>query len=464
MKIHFLRGVRSVTGTMHIIESEGKKVLLDCGLFEGRRAEANQRNRNLPFDPKSIEAMVLTHAHIDHSGNIPTLCKQGFEGNIYSTFATRDLCSIMLLDSANIQEDDIKYVNKKRNKKGLPLLKPLYTHYQAEESLRQCVAIGYERPFYISKNITGTFYNAGHILGAGIIKLTVKEKGKTFNIAFTGDLGRPEHTIIKSPVPVTNCDYFIIESTYGNRFHDPYEDIEIKLAKIIKRTLKRNGKIIIPAFSIGRTQDVVFVLHRLIEEKKIPIIPIFIDSPLSVNATEIFRLHPECYNENAYKYILLNKNPFGFDNIRYIRATSASKELNNYNSPCIIISSSGMCEAGRILHHLKNNIEDSRNTILIVSFNAANTLGRRIVEKNETVQIFGEKYNLKAEVAVMNAFSAHADKNELIDYASKTKSSVKEFFIVHGDENQSLALKKALEGKIKVKASVPYSGDVVEIS
>lgn len=463
MKIHFLGGVRTVTGSMHIIESEGKKILLDCGLYEGKRDEANYKNRNFPFDPASIDAMVLTHAHIDHSGNIPTLCKQGFSGNIYSTFATRDLCSIMLLDSAHIQEDDIKYVNKKRKKKRLEPLEPLYTSSDAEKSLRQCIAVGFERPFYIAHNITGTFYYAGHILGAGIIKLTINEKGETKNIAYTGDLGRPEHRIIKSPVPVTGCNYFIIESTYGNRFHDPYEDIQTRLTDVVHKTIKRKGKIIIPAFSVGRTQDIVFVLHKLTEEKRIPPIPIFVDSPLSVNATEIFRLHPECYNKEAYEYIARNENPFGFDNIRYIRATSASKELNTYQEPCIIISSSGMCEAGRILHHLKNNIEDPKNTILIITFNAENTLGRKIVEKYEKVRIFGEEYNLKAEVVVMNAFSAHADKTELLKYVSQADGNIEEFFIVHGDEDQSLALKKTIEKQENVKTTVPCPGDVVEI-
>ncbi|MFC1667991.1 MBL fold metallo-hydrolase [Chlamydiota bacterium] len=462
MKIQFLGGVRTVTGSMHIIESEGKKILLDCGLFEGRREEANQKNKNLPFDPSSIDAMILTHAHIDHSGNIPTLCKTGFTGNIYTTFATRDLCNIMLLDSAHIQEDDIKYLNKKRMRKKLEPLTPLYSYQDAENSLRQCMAVGYERPFYVTHNIMGTFYNAGHILGAGIIKLQIKEKSRTITLAYTGDLGRPKQHIIKPPTPITNCDYLIIESTYGNRFHDPYEDIENKLTLIVNKTIARNGKIIIPAFSIGRTQDIVFVLHKLSKENRIPKIPIFVDSPLSVNGTEVFRLHPECYNEEAYEYIVQNKNPFGFDAIRYIRSVSESRKLNTHEKPCIIISSSGMCEAGRILHHLKNNIENPQNTILIVSFNAEHTLGKKIVEKNEKVKIFGEEYSLNAEVAVMNAFSAHADKNELLNYVSLTNGATK-YFIVHGNSDQSEALAKSIRSTEKAEVTVPYPGDSIEV-
>ncbi|MFC1643638.1 MBL fold metallo-hydrolase RNA specificity domain-containing protein [Chlamydiota bacterium] len=463
MKIHFLGGVRTVTGSMHIIESEGKKILLDCGLFEGRREEANQKNKNFPFDPKTIDAMILTHSHIDHSGNIPTLCKQGYKGNIYATFATRDLCNIMLRDSAHVQADNMNYLNKKRKKKKLPLLKPLYTSSDAEKSLRQCIAVGYERPFTITSKIKGTFYNAGHILGAGVIKLSVKEKNKTTKILYTGDLGRPKNWIIKGPSCITDCDYLITESTYGNRFHDPYENIEDKLANIVTKTIKRKGKIIIPSFSVGRTQDIVFVLHKLVEQKKIPVIPIFVDSPLSVNATEIFRLHPECYNQEAYKYIARNENPFGFDNIRYIRTTSASKELNTYKKPCIIISSSGMCEAGRILHHLKNNIEDKKNTILIVSFSAKNTLGRKIVEKLETVRIFGDEYKLNAEVVVMNAFSAHADRNELLEYISSINKKLKKIFVVHGDEDQSESFGDAVRKQENIETIVPYPGDIFEI-
>lgn len=460
MKVTFLGGAREVTGSMHLVEAGGRNILLDCGLFEGRRREAAERNRNLPFDPRRIDCLVLSHAHIDHAGNIPTLCSRGFGGNIYSTHATRDLCHIMLLDSAHIQADDAAYLNRKGK---VPPVEPLYSKREAELALRQFVTFGYNRPAELFPGITLTFRDAGHILGSAIVVLEVKGEGKTVRFGFTGDIGRETMPLLRSREPVSDLDCLVMESTYGNRLHGPVEDTEKKLADVINRTSERGGKVIVPAFSVGRTQQVVYNLNRLIQDGRIPELPVFVDSPLSVSATEVFRLHPECYNERTYSYIMSDPNPFGFESCRYIRKASESKKLNRFTEPCIIISSSGMCEGGRILHHLKNNIEDRRNTILIVNFCAAHTLGKRIVEGASRVKIFGEKYALRAEVVVINAFSAHADREELIDYVAQSEGGISRYVVVHGEEDQSLPLAAVVRARTGREVIVPRRGDSVEI-
>ena len=463
MKIRFLGGVRSVTGSMHVIEADGKSVLLDCGLFYGHREEANRRNRNLPFDSSDIAAAIVTHAHIDHAGNIPTLCKKGFSGPIYSTFATHDLCGILLQDSAQIQLGDAKYLNRKKSRRGLPPIEPIYIREEAERAMRQFIAVGYGRPTRITPAITLTMMHSGHMLGAAVAVLDVRENGRSTRVAFTGDLGRERVPIIKAREPAENIDVLVMESTYGNRSHPPFSSIKNELAEIVNRTYSRGGRIIIPAFSVGRTQQVVYALHRLAEAKAIPLLPIFVDSPLSVNATEIYRIHPECYNEETYDYLRDDKNPFGFENITYIRKTSDSIKLNDSPHPCVIISSSGMCEAGRILHHLRHTIDKEENAIVIVCFCAKNTLGKRIVEKEERVRILGEEYELRAEVAVMNAFSAHADRDELISYAQSLSPPPPMTYLVHGDEDQSLALAEHLRASGLANVTVPMPGDEVEI-
>ncbi len=463
MRIHFLGAIRNVTGSKHIVEVNGKKILLDCGMFHGHRAEADEKNRNLPFDAEEIDCMILSHAHIDHSGLIPILSDKGFDGNIYSTFATRDLCGIMLLDSAHIQADDAQYLNRKRAKENLPPMEPMYNREDVKESMKYFVAVGYDRPFYIGDGVQVTFREAGHILGSAQVEMEIEEnKRRRLKLVFSGDLGRNNRPILKDPYVIHDIDYFIIESTYGNRIHPPMDEIEERLVQFINRIHSVPGKIIIPAFSIGRTQEVVFTLHKLTAAKKIPETPIYVDSPLSVNATEIFRLHPECYDEEANRYFSEDRNPFGFENIEYVRSVERSKELNDLRSPAVIISSSGMCEAGRILHHLKHNVENPSNIILIVGYCAENTLGKRIVEKEPKIKIFGEQYDLRAQVEVINSFSAHSDKVELIDYVTQSRSNVKQFFIVHGDEDQSIAFADTLE-EIGYKATVPNEGDIVKI-
>lgn len=464
MKISFLGAARSTTGSKHLITVNGKNILLDCGLYQGRRDEAFEKNKNLPFNPQDIDSLVLSHAHIDHSGNIPRLVANGFNGSIFCTSATRDLCSIMLADSAHIQEHDAKYVNKLHAQKGLPAVEPLYTSEDVSKCMEQFVSVGYNRPFAVTSAVSGRFFDAGHILGSAVVLLEIREDGREIRLAFSGDLGRPDMAVLRDPVQVHAVDVLIIESTYGNRVHDDLATVTGKLASAVNRTYERGGKIIIPAFSVGRTQEITYYLNTLLHEGKIPELPIFVDSPLSTNATEVFRMHPECFDMETRRFLQRHDDPFGYGRFKYIRDVEESKKLNTYKEPCIIISASGMCEAGRILHHLKNNIGNAYNTILIVGFMAQNTLGRRLVERHDTVKIFGEPYELRAEVVVLNAFSAHADRNELLKYVSGINTTrIKKVFVVHGEEDQSLSFADALTRIVPGDIEVPELGEEVEI-
>ncbi len=466
MKLEFLGAARTVTGSMHLLNVNGSRILLDCGLFQGKRRESFEKNRHLPFEAGTIDAMILSHAHIDHSGNIPTLVKAGFTGNIYATPATRDLCAAMLRDAGHIQEDDAAYLNKKLARQGLPPVEPLYTVDDASASLANFVSVGYGRPLPVAPGVTLTFHDAGHILGSAITVLDVEEKEQKHRLAFTGDLGRKGMPILRDPECVRDIDYLIIESTYGDRLHDPIEAAGKQLEEVVANTYKRGGKVIVPAFSVGRTQELVYALHRLTVAHKLPHVPIFVDSPLSVNVTEIFRLHPECYDEELNQFISLGKrrDPFGFHRLAYVRSVEKSKELNFLREPAVIISASGMCEAGRILHHLKNNIEDPRNTVLIVGWQAPHTLGRRLVEHQPRVKIFGEEYSLKARVETINGFSAHADRDELLDYARQIGiDQVTTAFVVHGEEAASLALADGLRELGAPQAIVPRQGEEFEL-
>ena len=462
MKLQFFGAAQTVTGTMHLLSVNGSRILLDCGLFQGKRQESIERNRHLPFDASSIDALVLSHAHIDHSGNIPSLVKSGFAGNIYATPATRDLCSAMLRDAGHIQEYDAYYINKKRAKQGLPPVEPLYTVEDATNSLRNFISVGYGRTIQVGPGVMLTFHDAGHILGSAIVALDIEENGRTNRLVFTGDLGRKGMPILKDPQSVPDVDYLIIESTYGDRLHDPIETAGKDLRKVIVDTYHKGGKVIVPAFSVGRTQELVYALHHLTEARQIPDVPIFVDSPLSVNVTEIFRLHPECYDEEVNEFLaeIERHDPFGFHRLTYVRSVERSKELNFLREPAVIISASGMCEAGRILHHLKNNIEDPRNTVLIVGWQAPHTLGRRLVEKQPVVKIFGEEYKLKATVKSISGFSAHADRNELLSYAQTLDPSrLKATFVVHGEDAASEALAEGLRNLGIGRVFVPHLGD-----
>jgi len=464
VKIAFLGAARSVTGSKHLLSVNGRLILLDCGLVQGHRQEAEERNRNLPFDPGSIDCVVLSHAHIDHSGNLPRLIAGGFDGPIYCTHATRDLCSIMLPDSAHIQEKDAEYVNKRHKRKGLPAVRPLYTTTEALAVLERMISLSYNRPTDIAPGVRLRFLDAGHILGSAITLLEISENGRSLRLVYTGDLGRPNMPLLRDPEQVREADVLITESTYGSRLHEKLTEVPQRLAQIVNRTYERRGKIIVPAFSVERTQEVVYFLNQLWQEQRIPDLPVFVDSPLSTNATSIFRMHPECFDLETYHFMQEHEDPFGFDRLRYVRDVEESKKLNALKEPCIIISASGMCESGRILHHLKNNIEDPANTILIVGYMAENTLGRRLVERDEVVNIFGEPYRLRAEVAILNAFSAHADREELLAYIrGMNPERLRHLFVVHGEPSQAEPLAEALRSLVKCEVRIPELEDAVEI-
>lgn len=464
MRISFLGAARTVTGSMHMLEVSGRKILLDCGLYQGPRKEAFERNRTFPFDPKSIEAVVLSHAHIDHSGNLPTLVRAGFRGEIHATFATRDLCGAMLPDSAHIHESELEHVNKRRAKQRKVLFEPLYTMADSLRTLTLFRGVGYERSFQVTPEVTATFFDAGHILGSAITQLDLREPGMApRTLVFTGDLGRNGLPVLRNPTPLSRADLLIAESTYGGRLRHPEEDVAKELEDVLKRTAGRGGKVVIPAFAVGRTQEVVFLLHRLCEEGRIPDIPIYVDSPLAVNVTEIFRLHPECFDEETRGFWLNGNDPFGFRRLRYVRSVEESKSLNNLRVPCVIISASGMCEVGRILHHLINTVEDSRNTVLIVGFQAQGTLGKRLVDRERVVRILGEEYRRKAEVYVINGLSGHADRTGLLEWIGNVNGSLKRIFLVHGDPDQSEALARTLRETKSCPVEVPAPGTSVAL-
>jgi metallo-beta-lactamase family protein len=449
MKITFHGAARTVTGTQHLVEVNGQRVLLDCGLYQGSRREAFERNRNLPFEAESINALVLSHAHIDHSGNIPNLVKSGFRGDIVCTFATRDLCSTMLMDSGHIQEKDAEFVNKKRARQGQPPIEPIYKIEDAVNCLEYFDSIGYHRQREILPGIHVTFLDAGHMLGSAIVVLDIEDRdsGRDVRLVFSGDLGRVGIPIIRDPESVDHADVLLLESTYGNRLHESYADSEKKLENIVNATYKRGGALIVPSFAVERTQQLVYTLHKLMVQRDIPVIPVFVDSPLAIDVTSVFRLHPEAFDAEIRQFMLAEGDPFGFDSLRYTRSVEQSKELNFMREPFIVLSASGMAETGRILHHLRNRIEDPNNTILIVGWQAPDTLGRRLVEGAPVVRIFGEEYQRKAQVEVINGFSGHADRNELLGWAKAITKRPRRAFLVHGEEESAFALADGLRSE-----------------
>jgi len=464
MRIHFLGAARTTTGSMYLIEINGKRLLLECGLFQGRREESIQRNCCFPFDPRQLDAVVLSHAHIDHAGNLPNLVKQGYAGNIYCTFATRDLSAIMLVDSAHIQVADAGFVSKQRAKKHLPPVEPLYSDADAAKALQQFVAFNYDRPFPVLDGVTVTFRDAGHILGSAQVVLDVQEGGRKFRYLFSGDVGRGGDEILRDPVPVENADYLQIESTYGGREHTIRTDADETVGRLVLETLKQSGKVIIPAFSVGRTQQIVYVLNQLTLAGKLPRAPIFVDSPLSVNATEVYRLHPECFNDEINRFLNEKANPFGMENLTYIRELANSMKLNDLKEPAVIISASGMCEAGRIRHHLRNHIGDPKNLVLFIGYCAEHTLGAQIVAGKNPVNIFGEPQPVRAKVVSLDTYSGHADKNELKRYVERISGNLKKIICIHGEEAQCLAHAETLRAmKPQAEVLVPADKQVVEI-
>ncbi len=462
MKIQFFGAAQEVTGSKHMIEVNGKRIFLDFGMHQGKREESNRKNRELPIEPSKIDAVLLSHAHIDHSGNIPVLVKNGYRGPIYATHATRDICAYMLLDSGFIQEREAEYLNERFKKKKKPLVEPVYTADDARQSLTQFIGMSYDHPFEVAPGVLASFRDAGHILGSAQIVLIIDDSDtkKQWIVVFTGDLGRKNLPLLRNPYQVERADIFITESTYGNRFHKSILDVSEQLEKLVNNTCKKGGKIIVPAFALERTQEIVYHLNILFKEKRIPEIPIFVDSPLAVNLTEIFTAHPECLDKETWEIFLKDqKNPFGFGRLKYITDVEDSKALNDYRGPCVIISAAGMCEHGRILHHLKNNIENPANTILIVGYMAENTLGRKILEKQPIVKIFGEPYHLRANVVVMDAFSAHADRSDLLDYLAHIRE-LKKIFLVHGEVEQGMMFKNILLEEGFKDVDMPAPGEI----
>lgn len=434
-----------VTGSMHMVRVDDHWVALDCGLFQGRREEAEEKNRQWPVPPKDIAAVVLSHAHIDHSGRLPRLVRDGFEGSIFCTAATRDLCAIMLPDSAHIQEEDAFYVNKKRARKGLPQIEVLYDYKDALAAIRQIHSVPYNRWFSVVPGLLARYVEAGHMLGSAGVRLAfAKRNGETPSLYYTGDVGRPNKPIIRDPRAFPECETIICESTYGGRINEPVDDAERALAEVVNRTSERGGKVIIPAFSVGRTQTIVYFLHEQMVAGTIPRLPVFVDSPLAVNATEVFKMHPECYDAEARAFHKVTGDILGNGCCTYIRDVEESKALHRRRRPCVIISASGMCEAGRIRHHIKNNIRSRKNTILIPGFQAENTLGRRLVDGARKIRLFHDAYPVRAEIVQIHGFSGHADQADLLRLLSPLRGKAKRVLLVHGEQDQIDTLRDKL--------------------
>ncbi len=466
MQIQFWGAARTVTGSMHLLSVNGHKLLLDCGLVQGKRKEAFETNRNLPFDAGEIEAVILSHAHIDHSGNLPSLIRAGFTGKIYATPATRDLDAYLLLDSARIQESDVAYVNKIRGRQGKRLFEPLYTQQDAADTMPHFVSVEYDRPFEPAPGVRVHFRDAGHILGSAIVVVDLEENQRRSRLLYSGDVGRKGLPILRDPQTADGVDFLIMESTYGNRLHRPASEAKEMLRGIVQESYDRQGKLLIPSFAVGRTQEIVYHLDQLSTAGQLPAIDVFVDSPLAVNITEVFRLHPECYDDEARAMLAASDgDAFGFKRLRYIRDVEESKRLNYLKTPAVIISASGMCEAGRILHHLKNNIEDPRTTILFVGYQAENTLGRKLLEGQSPVPIFGEDYQVKAQIKRAEEYSAHADRDELLDWSASVQAQgkLRRVFLVHGEDESIQSLAQELKARGISPVDMPERGQAFEL-
>ena len=448
MRISFHGAAHTVTGSQHLLEINGHRLLLDCGLYQGRRSETYSRNLNFAHDPTKVDAVILSHAHIDHAGNLPNLVKNGYSGPIYATRSTVDLATIMLADSGRIQESDAAWVNKKRARRGESPIDPLYTEIDAREATDLLRGVDYDQPFEPIPGVVARFVEAGHILGSAAVSLQIEEKGKKTHFWFSGDIGRYKLPILRDPILPENVDFLLMESTYGDKPHaDPTQAFD-EFEEIIGRTLKRGGKVIIPAFAVGRTQELVYNLNVMMFEHDVPRAPVYVDSPLAVNASDIFRKHPECFDAETREFVAEARHPaLDFKMLTYVRSVEESKALNDKKEPMVIISASGMAETGRILHHLRNNVEDPKNTVCIVSWQAPYTLGRRLADREKRIKIFGEPYTVNAEIATIGGLSGHAGQNLLIDYATNVKKTVKKVFLVHGEEKPAMTLTEKLKEK-----------------
>ena len=458
MKIAFHGAARTVTGSKHLITLKtGTKILLDCGMFQGMGKDTIALNSNLGFDASSVNYLILSHAHIDHSGLIPKLVKEGFKGKIFCTPATKDLTEILLEDSAEIQRDDIRYINKKRTRLGLPLFEPLYDLDDAKDAIPLMQTVTYGHWVAVCSEADVLFTDAGHIIGSSSVHLRLKEDGKIIHLTFSGDVGRYNDVILCSPSIFPQADYILIESTYGNKIHERFADtMELFLDWINKTCVEKKGKLIIPSFSVGRTQELLYFLNEMFNNDKLPTVPVFVDSPLSLEATEVVKSHPENFNNKLKELLLTDTDPFDFPGLKFTKTVDESKALNDLNQPCIIISASGMADAGRVKHHIANNIGDNKNTILIVGYCEPHSLGGKLMNGAKEVKIYGEQYDVVAEVGSLRSMSAHGDYNDLCQFLScQDSTKVKTLFIVHGEENVQLEFQKRLEAKNFKDVRVP---------
>ena len=465
MKIHFDGADQTVTGSQHLLEIDGKFILLDCGIYQGRREDFYKINANFPFDPRKLDAVILSHAHIDHSGNLPNLIKQGYSGPIYTTPPSAELANFMLQDSGKIYEEDSSYINLKKLKPGEKPIEPLYTIADAQKVEEQFRPVRYDTPFEPIPGVTARLVNAGHILGSAAIALEINENGAVKHLWFSGDIGRFKLPLLPDPVLPTNVDYVMMECTYGDKPHGDPEAAYQQFRDVVLRTIQRGGKLIIPAFAVGRTQEIVYMLNRMLSDGELPRLPVFVDSPLAINITDVFMKFPEYFDDETQQFVRTGKHPaLTFPGLTYTRSTDESKAINNQKGPLIIISASGMCEAGRILHHLKNNVEDPINTVAVVGWMAPNTLGRRIQEKQPVLRIFNEMHPLRAEVAVISGLSAHAGQDGLLQYAQAAqKGGVKKIFLVHGEADAASAFEQLMTRNGITSFEFPAKGEVAEI-
>lgn len=463
ISIQFFGACESVTGSQHLITYNDKKILLECGLYQGRREDMERINRNFPFNPKEIDAVILSHGHIDHSGNIPNLVKQGFNGSIFSTNATARLIQPMLLDSAKIQTYDVEYLNRKLHG-SKNILEPIYTEMDAKAVFKLLRPVPYHKKFEVLPGVTCYFQDAGHILGSALTTLHFEEGGKTLRLGYTGDLGRKFLPILRDPEQITDIDYLVSEATYGDRLHNDIRTSYDDLATVINNAYRRGGKVIIPSFAVERAQELLYIIHTLKDLKKIPQIPVYLDSPLAVKIVDVFAEFIDLYDEETQNIFLKKKdNPFIFSGLHLVESTEDSKALNSKTETCVIISASGMCEFGRIRHHLKNNIENPNNYIAIVGYQAVNTLGRKLLDGIKVVNILDKRLKVRAEIVSFNSLSAHADQNGLVEFI-KGAGEFKKLFLVHGENSGKSGLTSKLQGKISAQIISPDCDQVIELS
>ena len=458
LSISFEGAARTVTGSRHRIRYGEQQFLFDCGIYQGHRDEADRINRTFQFEPGEIDAVVLSHAHLDHAGNLPTLVSRGFAGRIHTTGATEDLCRAMLADSAFLMQRDVEHVNQ--NSPRREDRKPLYTPADVVRTLERFVQHGYREPWDLFPGVSVEFWDAGHILGSTLTTIEFRDGSRTFRLGMSGDLGRANKPILRDPEVHPGVDALVLESTYGDRLHTPDDETLVALADTLRRTLERGGRVLVPSFAVGRAQELVAKIHALMETNQVPAVPIFVDSPLAKQATEVFKRHPECYDEETRRMFEERDGaPFGFARVHYVGSADESRHLNERRAPCVIIAASGMCEGGRILHHLQHGLGDSKNTVLFVGYQAEGTLGRKLRDGAATVSVFGEPVRRRAEVVALDGFSAHADQAELIAWVAALKPAPKQIFLVHGELEAAGVLAEKLEEKIGAQVHIPAKGE-----